>query len=142
MIILYVIIIFIIYYINKKYSLKTVILRITHKCITNDNRIIEQIFSINNNKIINKYNLLYGNIKYFVSSSLIIHLDRFYIINELEDYEICNYNVWNKIKSGNVYILKYDTEKIIIDVEEFTLKKYLDKYLLDDIIHIIVNYYV
>ena len=140
MIVLFIIIILIIYYLNKKYSLKTVILRPTHKCITENNKIIEQIFSINCNKIICRYYV--ENIKYFVSSSSIIYLDKFYIIDESKDYEICNYNVWNKIKPGYIYLIKYDSEKIIIDVEKFTLKKYLEKYLLDDIIYIISDYYV
>jgi len=128
----------------KKIFLEETVFIVNHKCITEHNKIIKQLFC---NNIVYQENLYYKiNIKYFVSSDPVIYLENFYVRNSEMDYQINSYELWKQIKINEIYILryfKYDTKKIIIDAEECNLQeKYLNKYLLQDISNIIVQYYV
>ena len=139
------------YFIRKDLMLNEVLLHINFKCIaTNDiGRIIKKVHidqSINQ-KYANNDKPFPGNNRYYVSSKynkiLINRLKYFQITNPSVDFEICDYELWKKIKIGSMYRLKYykhDKSRIILQIDEFKYQEELNKYIINDLSNLIVEY--
>ena len=55
----------------------------------------------------------------------------------------CDYELWKKIKIGSMYRLKYykyDKSRIILQIDEFKYQDELNKYLINDLSNLIVEY--
>ena len=107
------------YFIDKNLLLEQVILSVKHKCITKNDRIIEQIFYKNDDSIIiNKFpNFIYEKFNLYVSSDNIIYLkwfDEFAVSLSDIKYiyiktspEICDKRIKKRLRDGENVLLAY-----------------------------------
>ena len=129
--------------------LDEVLLHINFKCITDDNlgKVIKKVYTNQREyHLENKYNLV--NKRYYVSSvyrpRVVNNNLKYYgITNYVTDIEISDYKLFQKIKIGKIYKLRYykhDKSRIILQVEEFKYQDELNKYFINDISNIVVGY--
>jgi len=137
------------YFIRKDFMLDEVIIKINAKLITDNNlgKIIEKKhFNYPEPYLVNKdYSTI---MRYYVTSrgkpTMVIRNLKYYgIANPSTDFEISDYELWKKLEIGKMYRLryyKYDNSKIILQVEEFKYQDELNKYVINDLSNLIVEY--
>lgn len=104
---------------------------------------------------------MYPLLIFCVSIFLINRIKYYHIINPFTDFEISEYELWKQIEVGKMYRLRYygkakppligkdkvfpyykhDESRIILQIEEFKYQDELNKYLINDLSNIIVEYY-
>ena len=133
------------YFIRKDFMLDEFLLHVNFKCITDDNlgKIINKVSLYQRELALeNKYNLVQK--RYYVSSRMVSKkLTYFGITLSSTDFEISDYELWKKIKIGSMYRLKYykyDKSRIILQIDKFKYLEKLNKYLINDLSNLIVEY--
>ena len=129
--------------------LDEVILHINFKCVTEGDlgKIITNVYPNQREyRLKNKDNLIEK--RYYVSSvyrprMVIANLKYYGITNNKTDFEISEYKLFQKIKIGKMYKLQYykhDKSRIILQVENWKYQDILNKYIINDISNIVVEY--